>query len=248
MKTTASCLALFVTSTSALSASFLEGLGSGISQVSGGGVSGYLDTLPSDAAAPTAGGGLSGYLDSFSAPPTAPVAAEVPPPATSAVAGVPPPAEPYTSVAIDTSLSGPGVPSYTALLAVGASTSGSGVPSHVDLLAVGSPVSGGGVPSYTELLASNSATTSGPGIGSYTDALGVPVPTGEVAAPGIPATSKVSTPATFLGGIYDMILGLDPDEVKGVGGRLDKAGDDLTFAVGGSTDDESYAMSFIRRG
>ena len=244
MKTSALILSLYIGTASALSASFTDSLGGG-SPLSGGGMAGYLDALPPNAA-PISGGGLAGYLDSFTA--SAPVAPA--PAAPQPVAAVAAPAAPYVaeaSTAIDTSLSGGGVPSYTALLAVGAQTSGGGVSTHTDLLSIGAQTSGAGIASYTGALGTNPATTTGPGIGAYTDSLGVK------SAAGIPPSTGAGIPSksgssTFLGGIYNMIMDLDPEEVNGAGGRLDKDGDDLTFAVGDSNEDEAIAMSFIRRG
>lgn len=245
MKTSALILSLYIGTASALSASFTDSLGGG-TPLSGGGIAGYLDALPPNAA-PVSGAGLAGYLDSFTASAPAPVAPAPAAPQPVAAVAAPEPYVSEASTAIDTSLSGSGVPSYTALLAVGAQTSGGGVSTHTDLLSIGAQTSGAGIASYTGALGTNPATTTGPGIGAYTDSLGVK------SAAGIPPSTGAGIPSkggssTFLGGIYNMIMDLDPEEVNGAGGRLDKDGDDLTFAVGDSNEDEAIAMSFIRRG
>lgn len=176
------------------SAGYLSALSSNTS-VSGGGLTGYLDALPS-AGSQTSGAGISSYLDSV----TSGVS-----PAVSAPAPVfAPPAVPSAPV-----VSAPAAGDYLGTLNTGVSVSGAGLVNHVDTLTSNSASgTGAAMSGYLSALGSN-AIASGAGFTGYTDALQT--------TSTISGSSGSSAVASFLQNVYSQIMAL-PADAKTVSG------------------------------
>ena len=200
-------------------AEYLKALSSN-SALSGGGVTGYLDALPSSNVSPTSGRGMTSYLDTM--PGSARKAATPPAPA---------PAPPAAAASAPR-VAAPDVGKYLSSLASNAPTiNGSGLAGYLDVLTINSR-SGTGVAlkGYLSALATNAATTSGAGLTGYLDAL----KSNSVAAGAAGASPSVTS---FLENIYKQIMALPNDA-----GSKSVNGDKLSFA----TTSGPYAMSFIK--
>jgi hypothetical protein len=187
--------------------------------VSGRGLTGYLDALPSSSSTRSSGAGISSYLDSMSPSARAPAA-------TSAPAK---PAAPYTPAASAAVIAAPTSGSYLSTLNTGKSVSGSGLRNHVDTLRT-NPSSGTGaaLSNYLSALAVNAAGTSGAGLSGYLDALKT-----NSAASGVAGSPSVSS---FLENVYKQIMALPNDGSRSV------TGSKMTYAVTSGP----YAMAFVK--
>lgn len=155
------------------SASYLSILGNGATDVSGPGITSYLDALPQNSA--FGGPGISSYASSLNQYAneiiaSSPSAPEVAAPAPVAPAPVAPVADAASPMATSSG-------SYLDALATAASqTSGAGITTYVESLPITAALAGGaGITSYASSLVSSS-WAGGAGVPSYVDTLGGGIP------------------------------------------------------------------------
>mmetsp|Transcript_20207 Transcript_20207/g.50272 ORF Transcript_20207/g.50272 Transcript_20207/m.50272 type:complete len:325 (+) Transcript_20207:46-1020(+) len=156
--------------TAGSSASYLNYLGSGTTDVSGPGITSYLDALPQNSN--FGGAGISTYASSLNqyASETMGSAPSVPEVAPAPVAAAPVAAAPVSDYASTPTATSSG--SYLDALSTAASqTSGAGITTYVESLPITAALAGGaGINTYAGSLVSASSV-SGPGVATYADTL-----------------------------------------------------------------------------
>lgn len=184
--------------------------------VSGRGITGYLDALPSSSASRSYGSGVTSYLDNMSS--SAPVAAAAPSK----------PASTYTPVAA-AAVAAPTSGDYLSTLNTGKAVSGGGLRNHVDTLSTNtSSGTGAALSNYLSALAVNAAGTSGAGLSGYLDALKTnSAASGSVGSPSV---------TSFLENVYKQIMALPNDGSRSVSGNK------MSYAVTSGP----YAMAFVK--
>jgi len=200
------------------------------SRVTGGGLTGYLDALPSAVASPTAGAGMTSYLDSMSGSAPAPVAAAPAAPAPVAPAApapvapsAPAPVAPAAGVAAAAG-------DYLSTLRSAGSVSGAGLMTHLDTLTTNTVIGTGvALSGYLSVLGTNAAVTTGAGLSGYLDAL----KTNSVVSGSSGASPSVTS---FLENVYNQIVALPEDGNKIVNGNK----------VSYTSTSGPYAMAFIQ--
>jgi hypothetical protein len=215
---------------------YLSALAGASTQTNGGGLTGYLDALPSSGSAPTHGPGIITYIDAMGGgigpvvTAAAPAAAAAAPVAAAAapVAAAPVGAAPIGDIAAVTGYLG-------TLAGAGAPLAGAGITSFADFLPSGSTtINGGGLSGYLDILHTEATQTSGAGLTGYLDALksSAAIASNLGAAPAAASPSVTS----FLESVYSQILALPEGNGKTTSGA----------SVSYTASSGSFAMQFVK--
>lgn len=162
-----------VSSAAGSSASYLSVLGNSATNVSGPGITNYLDVLPQNSA--IGGGGISTYASSLNQY-ASEIIASTPGAATEVAAPSPLAAASVASDIASSSMTTSSESYLDALTTAASETSGAGITTYVESLPITAALAGGaGINTYASNLVSSSSVN-GPGVPSYADVLGGGIP------------------------------------------------------------------------
>ena len=126
------------------------------------------------------------------------------------------------------------------------SISGAGIVDYVDCLSTNPTCSGTGasLSGYLSSLSSNTVSSSGAGLTGHVDAL---MSNTAIAGTGT-SPAAIGASGNFMQNVYSQIMDLSPKEVEDVGGKIEKSGDDVSFAATGAKGSNVFSMSFVKQG